>query len=51
MEEVKKSRGMFWVLTVISVTAMIALLVFQPQWVWISFPFVGTFFASAMNVI
>jgi hypothetical protein len=52
MEETqKKSRGMFWLFTAAAVTGMILLLVFQPQWVWISFPFVGTFFAAAMDVI
>jgi len=51
MEEEKKARGIFWLLTVVSITGMILLLIFQPQWVWISFPFVGTFFANAMNVI
>ncbi|MEO5673921.1 MAG: hypothetical protein ABIQ74_04690 [Chitinophagales bacterium] len=51
MEEVKKSRNTFWLLTAVSVAVMILLLIFQPQWVWVSFPFVGTFLASAMNVI
>jgi len=52
MEETqKKSRGIQWGLTAVSIAAMILLLMFQPQWVWISFPFVGTFFASAMDVI
>ena len=51
MEEDKKARGVFWVLTFVSVVAMVLLLIFQPQWVWLSFPFVGTFFANAMNVI
>jgi hypothetical protein len=52
MEETqKKSRSMYWLLTAVAITAMVLLLIFQPQWVWVSFPFVGTFFASAMNVI
>jgi hypothetical protein len=51
MEEEKKSRGVYWFFTAVSITGMVLLLIFQPQWVWISFPFVGTFFANAMNVI
>jgi len=51
MEEEKKARGVFWLLTGISIIGMFRLLIFQQHWVWISFPFVGTFFANAMNVI
>jgi len=51
MEETKKSRGVYWLLTVVSVTAMILLFIFSPEWCWVSFPFVGTFFAGAMNVL
>ncbi len=51
MRQEKKSRGIYWMLTAVSILAMILLLAFQPQWVWLSFPFVGTFFVSAMDVI
>ena len=51
MEETKKSRGIFWLLTFVSVVGMVLLLMFHPEWVWVSFPFVGVFFASAMDAI
>lgn len=52
MEETqKKSRSIYWFLTVVAVTAMILLFMFKPEWSWVSFPFVGTFFAGAMDVL
>jgi hypothetical protein len=47
----KKSKGMYWLLTLVSVVAMFAMLNIQPGWSWVTFPFVGTFLVLAMDVI
>ncbi|MCS6917975.1 MAG: hypothetical protein RMK52_03835 [Chitinophagales bacterium] len=51
MEQQKNSRAIYWLLTLVSVTAMILLFIFRPEWSWVSFPFVGTFLAAALDSI
>jgi hypothetical protein len=51
MAEAKKSRAIYWLFTLISLAAFVLLLLFKPQWIWISFPFLGTSLAAAFDVI
>lgn len=51
MEQQKNSRAIYWLLTLVSVTGMVFLFVFKPEWSWVSFPFVGTFLAGALDCI
>jgi hypothetical protein len=43
METQKSSRVLDFILFAISLVAMIALLMFSPQWFWVALPFVLTF--------
>jgi hypothetical protein len=52
MEETpKKSRTLWYFLAFVSIAAMIAMFQFKPEWSWVTFPFVGTFVAGAMDVL
>jgi hypothetical protein len=52
MEETKKkSRGIYWLLFFVSLIAFVAFLIFQPEWFWVTLPFVATSLASAMDAI
>jgi len=48
-EEYRENRGRDTLVFVVSLIGMIALLVFKPEWVWVSFPFVFTALAGAMG--
>lgn len=43
--------GLNWILTLVSIVALVALLMFKPEWCWVAFPFVGTYMAKAFDVI
>lgn len=45
------SIGLNWILTLVSTVALVALLMFKPEWCWLAFPFVGTFMAKGFDVI
>ncbi|MBX7107953.1 MAG: hypothetical protein K1X61_04825 [Chitinophagales bacterium] len=52
MEETKRSsKSLYWILFFISLTAMVLLLIFLPEWFWISLPFTITFLAGAMDAL
>ncbi|MCB0543740.1 MAG: hypothetical protein KDC61_12430 [Saprospiraceae bacterium] len=48
-EEYVENRGRDWLMFLISLAGAVALLIFIPEWVWISFPFVFTALAGAMG--
>lgn len=45
------AAGMNWILTLASLAALAAFLMFKPEWCWLTFPFVGTFMAKSFDVI
>jgi hypothetical protein len=47
----KSAIGLNWILTLVSLVALAAFLMFKPEWCWLAFPFVGTFMAKAFDVI
>ncbi len=52
MEETKKSsKSLYWLLFFISFSALVLLLIFLPEWFWISLPFTITFLAGAMDAL
>jgi hypothetical protein len=53
MEETKKkpSRAIYYVLAFVSIVAMILMFQFKAEWSWVTFPFVGTFVAGALDVL
>ncbi len=48
-EEYVENRGRDWLFFIVSLVGMIALLIFLPEWIWVSFPFVFTSLAGAVG--
>ena len=48
-EEYQANNRRDWMIFLASSVFMLALLVFMPEWIWVSFPFVLTSLAGAMN--
>ncbi len=51
MNHINKEKALYWFLTAVSTAVMILLFIFKPEWSWVSFPFVGTFLAGALDAI
>ncbi|MGK0364286.1 MAG: hypothetical protein ACI85O_001343 [Saprospiraceae bacterium] len=53
MGEMKEtaSKAKYWLYFLISTAAMIALLIFIPEWFWLALPFSLTYLAAAMDVM
>ncbi len=52
MENTKTiSKGMYWILFLVSLVALVLLLKFASNWFWADLPFLFTFLVKAMDVI
>lgn len=51
MEVRKRSKGLYWLLFLISVVALGAAIALHWPWLTLILPFVGTFFVLAMDII
>ncbi len=45
------SRGKYWMFFLLSLIALIAFLLFKPEWFWVCLPFVFTYLVLALGVI
>ncbi|HOY05236.1 MAG TPA: hypothetical protein PLO67_07535 [Saprospiraceae bacterium] len=48
-EEYTENKSRDWLLFLGGTVAMIALLIFKPEWVWVSWPFMFTGLAGALG--
>ncbi|MFN0037848.1 MAG: hypothetical protein ACKVUS_22520 [Saprospiraceae bacterium] len=48
-EEYVNNHGRDWLVFIVSTIGMIALLLFAPEWVWVSWPFMFTALAGALG--
>jgi hypothetical protein len=46
-----KSRGLDWLLFLVSTAAVILLLMFADEWFWVALPFSLTYLVKALNAI
>lgn len=54
MSEVQTSNGkrrLYGVYTLVSLVALIAFLMFAPQWCWLTFPFLLTYLVLALDAM
>jgi hypothetical protein len=51
MEQQKTSTAKYWLYFGISMLVMLGFLWLLPEWFWVVLPFVGTFWAQAMDYI
>jgi len=46
-----ESKGKYWLYTILSIGALVALLIFAPEWCWLSFPFLLTSMVIAFDAM
>jgi hypothetical protein len=51
MSETKKSKGLYWIATILSLAATIFLMVFANSWFWVGLPFLFTSLVLALDVM
>ena len=51
MEASNSSTGKYWVFFIISAAVMALMTLYVPEWSWLSYPFVGTSLALALDVL
>jgi len=50
-ESTTKSKGIYWIIALISLVAIIALLAFNPAWFWVGLPFFITAVVMGMDIM
>jgi len=51
MERSTKSRGFYWIVTLVSLFVVVALILVKPEWFWVALPFFLTYFVMALDMI
>jgi len=51
MEQANKSRGKYWLIFILSMVGMTLLILFKPEWFWLSLPPAVGSFAMANNLL
>ncbi len=49
MTTVARSKGIYWIVTLVSLAATIGFLLIRPEWFWVCLPFLLTAFVHAMG--
>ncbi len=47
----KKSKGLYWVATIVSLVVTILMIAFAASWFWVALPFLFTSLALALDVM
>jgi len=50
-QENRENRGLYWLITLGALAACIALLIFSPEWFWLTLPFLFTFLVKALGMM
>lgn len=45
------NKGLAWAITLISLVACILLLMFKPEWFWVTLPFLFTYMTKALGMM
>lgn len=51
MSESTKSKKMYWLISLVSLVAVVFLLFVKPEWFWVALPFFLTYLVLALDVI
>jgi hypothetical protein len=46
-----ENKGLYWVITLVSLVACILLLLYAPEWFWLTLPFLLTYFVKAIGMM
>ena len=49
--EKKENKGLYWLITLVSAAACVGLLIFSPEWFWLTLPFLFTYFVKAIDIV
>jgi hypothetical protein len=49
--EKKESKGLYWLIVLVSLTACILFLLFKPEWFWVTLPFLFTYLVKALDMM
>jgi hypothetical protein len=49
--EQKDNRGLYWMITLGAAVACVVLLIFSPEWFWLTLPFLFTYFVKAIGMM
>jgi len=49
--EKKSPRGLYWLITLVSAVACTALIIYKPEWFWLTLPFLFTYFVKAVDMM
>ncbi len=47
----KGSKAKYWMITLVSAIACVALLILSPEWFWLTLPFLLTYFVKAIGMM
>jgi hypothetical protein len=50
-ETTNNKKGLYWMLTLVSLVATVAMIMFADSWFWTGLPFLFTFLAKALDVM
>ncbi len=50
-EEQNANKGLYWLITLVSLVACIALIILAPEWFWLTLPFLLTYFVKALDMM
>lgn len=49
--ETREDRRTYWLITLVSLVACVALIILAPEWFWITLPFLLTYFVKAIGMM
>lgn len=49
--EQKENRGMYWVIAIVAAVACAALIMYKPEWLWLTLPFLFTYLVKALDMM
>lgn len=49
--EESENKGLYWVITLVSLVACVLLIMFKPEWFWVTLPFLFTYFVKAVGMM
>jgi hypothetical protein len=49
--EKKENTKLYWLITLVSAAACVGLLIYSPEWFWLTLPFLFTYFVKAIGMM
>lgn len=50
-KSINPNKGMYWLITLVSLVACVGLLYYSPEWFWLTLPFLFTYFVKALDMM